>query len=206
MFGKHRKTADILAQAANAHHRHKRGRGHSTVHGDLTITHGPTGALTFTHQPHGEDDLNPDFEATPEVGDIGEIDLQAFGHLQSTYGAGDTGRGFRPMLMSGAEDPFANVMQPGDPEDYLVKPLPYRRADGYDGGADPAGMVDEYTDDLQEAYQPVGPDRWNFIEQIPTLRNPRTDFGGEYYPFQGPAAIIGCDMGCAAPGGARLKG
>lgn len=186
MFGRHKQPSKPLAQAANAHHRHKQGR---------------------TGRFHGDDLLEPDFEPTPDVGDVDAVDLHAFGHLQSSYGEGDTGRGFRPMLMRGGEDPFANAMQPGDPGDYpQTDPLPHRRVDTYDGAADPAGMLDDYADDLSEAYQPVGPDTWNFPEQIPTLRNPHTDFGGEFYSFQGPAAVIGAEIGCAAPGGAKLKG
>jgi hypothetical protein len=108
---------------------------------------------------------------------------------EPNYGAGDVGTSFDPNLVStGGVDPFANASQPGDPGVAM----------------DDAWQLDETSDDLEQAYQPLGPDPWGFAEQAPTLRNPEVDFGGEFYSSFGPAAIIGGEGG-GPKGSAALK-
>ena len=105
------------------------------------------------------------------------------GTPQDDYGQADTGASFDTKLGpgNGGLDPFALASFGDDPADAIP----------YDGTMDPAWSLDDTADDLPQAYQPTGPDTWDFPEQVATLRHPLINFGGEFYPYHGPAAVFG---------------
>lgn len=136
------------------------------------------------HGKHGKDRVHGEPDPAPDAGDSGDDTAN-----EPNYGAGDSGSDFAPDLETGGLDPFANVVQPGD-------------GAAYDGFAEPAFALDDYTDDLEQSYQPVGPDPYDPAIRIPTLRNYQADFGFEpgMYSGFGPAAVIGCEVGLAGAG------
>ena len=112
------------------------------------------------------------------------------GPCGTTYGAGDSGRDIK--FPDGLQDPFASPQGPAAL-----------------GSADCDPCVDPWSG--------VG----ILGEQAPLLEHPCVAFSGDQgYPGFGPALIVageaagdddgvsfaGCDIGCAAPGGARIKG
>jgi hypothetical protein len=216
MFGKRHKPQPGGAAPHPHHPTHAERAGHSAhsghqskLHGDLSITHGADGRVIITHQPHGDTEFGAiamqaapprkraarrGFHGDPESDlelDAGDPDDDS--SSEPNYGSGDTGEEFNPDIVMGGMDPFANVVQPGDPRDY-------------DGHIEVAHALDEFTDDLPQAYQPAGRDYYDPPERVPTLRNPVIDFGfeHEFYSGFGPAAIVGCEIGCANP--SKLKG
>lgn len=156
-----------------------------TVHGELTISHGPDGAVTIVHQPHGEfgyDDGGHGLETIDSPDAVGNA------YEKEDYGAGDAGTGYHPDLMSAGMDPFANA-DFGDEMDEIVEAVkPF---------FDPA-------DDVEQAYLPEG--AWEPETRVPVLRNPivhfgdEVGFGGELYSGFGPAPIIGCESGFTGAG------
>jgi hypothetical protein len=129
--------------------------------------HAPRGKK---HGIHGDD---PDMDPTAE-------DLGDDSSMEPNYGAGHTGHYDNSLSeSSGGVDPFA-VASFGFGEDWENMPDDWQ--------------LDDYTDDLPQAYQPLGPDPYNFPEQVPTLRHPVVHFGADFYHFStGPAAVFGHD-------------
>lgn len=138
------------------------GGGQKAHHGHAYGTRKPRGP-----HMHGDDsEAMPDTAA--DAGDVG--DNSSF---EPNYGAGDTGSSLETSLdATGGMDPFANVMQPGDP------------------GVDMGPVLD--PGDIALLNQVSDP--YDVTTRVATLRNPKLDFGvdGRFYEtVTGPAAIIG---------------
>lgn len=156
----------------------KKAHKHGLFHGDIDDL--TSGVVEDLEPPTS---LNEEIETLDSDDAVGEM-----GTPGEDYGRGDAGRSvdnnLRPGPGGGGLDPFRLATFGDDPADAIP----------YDGSMDPSWSLDDYTDDLAQAYQPVGPDDFDFPEQVATLRHPIVDFGGEFYPFAGPAAVLGGEM------------
>jgi hypothetical protein len=177
-------TAQVARlQAATRGHHGKAGR--DRIHGDLDIRHGAGGLVTITHRPSTGAPRGEPYIAS-DAADLGDTSEQ-----EPNYGAGDTGCSYHPRLDEGGVDPFANA------------------AFGCDGA--PQGDMQLLWDSIDKSVidqDPMVADLFDVRSRIPTLRNPVVHFGldDQFYSGFGPAAIIGCEIGCAAPGAAKIKG
>lgn len=125
------------------------------------------------HSRFGDDlaDLEPPTSLDVDIETIDSDDaVGEMGTPGEDYGRGDAGCSPDNQLSNsnGGLDPFA------------VASFGFGADDVYDGTMPPEYSLDEFTDDLPEAYQPAGPDDFNFPEQVATLRNPIVDFGREF--------------------------
>ncbi len=132
-------------------------QGKRAKHG---LFHGDIDDLTSPDELAIPTSLDEDVETLQSDDAVGET-----GTPQDDYGQGATGQGVDNALGpdNGGLDPFA-LASFGDDEEMTM---------------DPTWQLDDYTDDLAQAFQPVGPDDFNFPEQVATLRHPLIDFGIE---------------------------
>jgi hypothetical protein len=147
------------------------------MHGDLSITHGASGAVTITHQPHGEDAGD---EASPGAIDTNEPN---YGSVED-YDAAAINRGTMQLLT------YDDTSEGKYDEMYW----------------DPS-MQQPHDQETRAHMAPTGSDVYEPPERVANSRNYAADFGlqDDWYSGFGPAAIIGCDedlvvagdIGCA---------
>jgi hypothetical protein len=134
---------------------------------------GPATSATHTrgrakkHAIHGEEEL-PDI--APDAGDTGDD-----GSNEPNYGAGPDA------------DPFLAMGED------IASDIPGGNAGLLHGGGRDEYQLDDYTDDVPQAYRPLGPDPYDSPQQIPNRRNYKAGFGADLYHFHSAAPVIGLE-------------
>lgn len=163
-------------------------------HGDLTISHGPTGALTITHQPHGEDE--------GDAGSPGATDDQS-PNYDSVYDQRQTEMAEAANQSVG--DYEAGTMNTGTMQMTVFDDIGESKFDPMYW--DPS--MDRPDNAMRVRMAPTGYDIYDPPEQVPNKRNYLATFGDDFglnddfWSGWGPAPVIGCEIGCGD--GAGLK-